>query len=252
MPTEGEHPLEFLPELALGVLPDIDAIPVRRHLEVCGSCRAEHDEMARVAALLPMAAPDIEPSPAVKAAVLDRIAREPRRIDARRERPYRWWAATAAAGVALIVAASAAGWLIGRRQNDVAGLRTEIGRQASLVQAAAKGTMQTSDAREGDAWAAFVRAPGATWGYAWVAGLPPLPAGKVYQAWFSRDGASYEPSALFDIQKGGVWLWADSRLDDYTELELTVEDAHGAPAPTSPAVISIRLDGASQPNSPVQ
>jgi len=107
--------------------------------------------------------------------------------------------------------------------------------------AAARGTLQTSEARQGDAWAAFVRAPGATWGYVWVDGLPPLPADKAYQAWLSRDGRSYEPNAVFDVSKGGVWLWTESSLDQYQDLQLTIEDVHGAETPGPQLILTVHL-----------
>ncbi|MEU0108405.1 zf-HC2 domain-containing protein [Streptomyces sp. NPDC006251] len=43
---------ELLPEYALGILGTEEAVPVRMHLECCGACRTEHEELADVVALL--------------------------------------------------------------------------------------------------------------------------------------------------------------------------------------------------------
>ncbi len=246
MSTELEHPLDYLPELALGVLPETDAAPVRSHLASCDSCAAEYAEMTRVAGFLPLATLHAEPSPTVKAGLMQRIAHEPRQI-----RPavrVRWWLAVAAAAAILLGSGLAAGLVIGRSQNDEANLRAQVEaaraetkRETLLAAAAARGTLQSSDARDGSAWAAFVRAPGASWGYAWVNGLPPLGSGQSYQAWFSKDGETYEPSAAFGVNSGGVWLWADSSIDTYTELALTVENSVGDSAPKGPVVLKVDL-----------
>jgi hypothetical protein len=103
--------------------------------------------------------------------------------------------------------------------------------------------MLTSEATNGGAWAAFVRAPGATWGYVWVDGLPALPSGKAYQAWLTRDGKTFEPSATFDVSKGGVWVWADAQLESYAGLGLTIEDAKGARTPSEEPFVKVAFDG---------
>lgn len=249
MSTEREHPVDYLPELALGALPELEAAPIREHLEECAACRADYSEMARVADLLPFATDDVTPSPAVKVSLMERIARHPRPIE-RPGRRWRWSAAVAASAALLLIAGAGVGFLVGRTENDDDALRSEIAalrasgqRDASLVQAAARGTLQTSEARQGDAWAAFVRAPGATWGYVWVDGLPPLPVGKTYQAWFSRDGRSYEPNAVFEVSKGGVWLWTESKLDQYRYLQLTIEEIHGGETPGPQPILTVDLGG---------
>ncbi len=242
MSTELEHPLGFLPELALGVLPAIDATSVSAHLSGCASCRAEHAEIARVVGMLPLAATDVSPSETVKAGMLERISREPRTMVGRGER-YGWWSAVAASGAVLLMAGTLAGFAIGRSGGNEDQLRTQLKRQGALVQAAARGTMLTSEATDGDAWAALVRAPGATWGYVWVDGLPALPTGKAYQAWFTHDGKSFEPSATFGVSKGGVWVWAGGEVESYAGLGITIEDAEGAKTPTAEPFVKVAIGG---------
>ncbi|MHB9857544.1 anti-sigma factor family protein [Streptomyces sp. YIM S03343] len=42
----------LLPEYALNLLSPEESAPVRQHLHVCDTCRTEHDEYARVVAIL--------------------------------------------------------------------------------------------------------------------------------------------------------------------------------------------------------
>src|SRR6185295_5089475 len=79
--------------------------------------------------------------------------------------------------------------------------------------------------------AVLLRAPGAHDAFAWLQGLPALPAGKAYQAWFTKDGTTMEPSAVFGAS-GGIWLPAASEIEDFVAMGLTIEDDGGAKAPT--------------------
>jgi predicted anti-sigma-YlaC factor YlaD len=70
MSTDQDHPLEFLAELALGVLPESDAPAIRDHLSTCDSCRTEYETMERAALLLPYAVEDTEPGPQVRESLM--------------------------------------------------------------------------------------------------------------------------------------------------------------------------------------
>jgi anti-sigma factor RsiW len=50
------HVRMLLGALILGGLPAAEASAVRAHLEICGRCRAEHDELARVPGWLDLVA----------------------------------------------------------------------------------------------------------------------------------------------------------------------------------------------------
>lgn len=228
MTEHAGHPVEFLPELAMGVLPPQEAAPLRAHLAECETCRDEYEEMARVTRLLPLAAEERAPAPELRSAVLDRIAREPRSLDAKRAAsPKRRWLLEAAAAVALIFGTGVAAFLIGRS----GGGDSAAPRDQAIVQAAAQGTLQTLRVQDGDFQASLVRAPGASEGFAWLSGMPALPGGKAYQAWFTKDGKTFEPSTVFRGD-GGVWLPADGPIDEYAAIGFTVEDSGGAKQPT--------------------
>ncbi|MEV5450356.1 zf-HC2 domain-containing protein [Streptomyces sp. NPDC052535] len=77
---------DLLPEYALRLLDTEEAAPVRAHLDSCGACRAEHQELAEAVALL---APlrdalaslvtDGKTGPVFRARAACSLARQPRR-----------------------------------------------------------------------------------------------------------------------------------------------------------------------------
>jgi anti-sigma factor RsiW len=228
---QNEHPLEFLPELALEALEEREAPAVRAHLATCETCRSEFEEMERVARLLPLAAEDVGPEPSVKAGLMERIAAEPRVVpfSGRGRSRWQWLAATAAAAAVFLTLGAVLGVAFGG--NDDSALQRDVSRQGRLVQAVAEGTAARDDFQSGGMQAVVLRARESHEAFAWLQGLPPLPAGKAYQAWFTKDGMNMEPSAVFR-SPGGVWLPAGGKLEEFVAMGLTIEDEDGASAPT--------------------
>jgi hypothetical protein len=237
--------VDLLPELALGVLADPDADSVRSHLAECESCRAEYDEMTRVAKLLPLVADDAAPSPAVKDGLLERIAHEPRPLPLREARSAgrpAWWLGAIAAGVAaLLVLAGAAGYAL--HSNDNSDLKRANADQAQVLAAVARGDAHTVQAQSGQMKLTLISAPQASEAFAYVTGMPALPEGKAYQAWFSKDGKTFEPSTVFTTNDGGVWLSANSALNGYSTAAFTIEDSAGARQPTQQPFAAVDLKG---------
>jgi anti-sigma factor RsiW len=245
---QGPHPLDLLAELALGGLDETEAAGVERHVAGCATCAAELAELRRVVQFLPYAGDDLAPRPALREALLSRIADEgqeaatpagapsaPRRGIAVLH-PWRWAGAAAAAAIGLVVAGAAFGYAL---RAPGAELQREAGRGSQLAQAAVEGTLFVTRAEHDGARAAVVRAAGSREAYVWVAGLPPLPAGKAYQAWFTRDGQTFEPSAVFT--GAAAWAAANDSIDGYAALGLTIEDADGAQAPTMAPIVVVDL-----------
>lgn len=232
------HPVSLLPELALGVLDEVEAAPVREHLHGCESCRKEFEEMERVAAMLPLGAEDATPPGHLRESILGRVAAESQPVlsiaAARRRRQMFWWAA--AAGFALVVASVSA--FVGYAAND----RDGNDRAEAVVRAAARGDLELARAADGATTMTFVHAPGATQGFVWVENLPELPEGKAYQAWFTPDLATFEPSAVFTSASGGAWLDATGPIDGFVAMGLTIEDAEGASTPSGAPFLVVILE----------
>ena len=243
------------------MLPEAEAAAVREHLAGCDDCMVEYREMERVAGLLPFGVEDIAPPPAIKAGLMERISHEPRKMTAPDKgqaqgsaptwlrpqlRPAQWFGA-AAAGIAVLILGGLAGFLIGHGGGGNSGadalLKANNLRQAALVQAVANGTVARTTATQGGATATLLRAPGSSDAFAWLEGLPALPAGKAYEAWVTPDGKQFEPSTVFSNGQG-VWLVASRDFGSYAAVALTIEDKAGASQPTQPPFLEVKLNDA--------
>ena len=242
---EVPHPSELLAEFALGVLPEADAARVRSYLAEDSEAMSEFEEMVRVARLLPFAAEDREPSADLRASVMERIAREPVALPSpaplaitSRRRP--WYLPVAAAAAAVVtIAAGIGGFALGDSGSGDSELRAEAARQGDLLVAVAHGQTQSFHGVDGNANVSVVRAIGSRDAYTYVEGLPPLPDGKAYQAWFTKDFKEFEPGPVFTPRNGGVWLSAAGAVDGYAAMAFTVEDDGGAQKPSQAPFIVV-------------
>jgi hypothetical protein len=109
----SEHPRSAIGAYALGALDPDEAAAVRRHLETCPECAAEHDALAPLPGLLSLAggaekAVNEPLSPAFEERLLDAYARENAGSPRRRLKwrlPRRRWLATGAVAIASVAAA---------------------------------------------------------------------------------------------------------------------------------------------------
>lgn len=247
--------------LALGVLPLAEAEPLAKHVGVCADCRllyasmrstsdligyqeealgARFDEVSRfrlksrVMKLIRTADPaDVEKM----APSLNGSAAKSTR--AQMQRTWLSWAiATAAIAVAALNTISNGSL---REQNDY--LTSMASQQTSLATAAVE------QARELDRRVAMLTTPGgrrftipsgmivASNGHLVIAmhNLPALPAGKVYQAWTRKRGATdMTPRATFVPDSSGIaFVDVPATLQDVNAIAVSVEPAHGSLAPTT-------------------
>ena len=244
----NEHPLEFLPELALGVLADDDAPGIREHLAGCLSCQAEYEIMAEAARILPYAVEDIEPAPELREGLMQRITTEPRPLRAGPAAPawQRFAQIAAAAAVLLAAGAFAGSKLWGGDNSD---LEAENERSGAFVQAIAQGNARRNTAESGETKAMVVHVPGRTSAFAWVEGMPSLPSGKAYQAWFI-DGGGARPSTVFSAANGGVWLESPADVASFNAIGITIEDDEGVDSPSQNPFMVVPLNStAASPQS---
>jgi Putative zinc-finger len=119
-----EHLRSAVGAYALGALDPDEAAAVRRHLEVCEECRAEHDALAPLPGLLSLAGGAEEAvekplSPAFEERLLDAFARDHARSPRWRLKwrlPRRRWLAAGAVGLAAVAAAAVGVSLSGDEQ----------------------------------------------------------------------------------------------------------------------------------------
>ena len=237
--SENEHPLDYLAELALGALSEDEAAPLREHVASCETCRAEYELMTNAARMLPYAAQDAEPSPAIREGLFERIAAEPVALRPRVIRPaWQRFTAIAAAAAVLVIAGGLAGMLMA--SNGGGGFEEEATRQRSLVRAVADGDARRDTMESGATRATLVYAPGADSAFALLEGLPALPEGKEYQAWFIADGPPL-PSDVFTSASEGVWLASPDEVRSFAAFAVTIEDEGGVESSKEQPVLVMNL-----------
>lgn len=99
--------------------------------------------------------------------------------------------------------------------------------------------MISSDEATGQAHGMMLIAPSRTWGLLAVLELPPLPEGKVYQAWLI-DGGTIIDAGIFLVDETGygqVVVQFPDNPDLYDNVGITIEPEGGSPFPTSDTVL---------------
>lgn len=137
---------------ALGALDPDEAAEVRRHLEACPKCRAEHDALASLPGLLSLAGGAEEAvtkplSPAFEERLLDAYAREHAGSPRRRMRwhlPRRRWLAVGAVGFAA-VAAAFVGLQVAGDEQPANGYDLTFRNVGAPANAVAKAALESSD-----------------------------------------------------------------------------------------------------------
>ena len=221
---------EILPDYALSLLDQSERAQVVAHLAGCPSCRAELADYTTVVDKLPLAAPIVDPSPALKARLRQRIAPAPQPTAVSwwerlfgRSAPARWQPVLALAALVLLLSVVVIWQLAGRDANSQITLSpTEVAPAASgLINITADGRTATLA----------------------VTGLPELPADQQYQLWLIVDGQR-QSGAIFSVDEGGgatVPIDAARPLAEYGAFGITVEPAGGSPGPTGARVLGYGL-----------
>jgi anti-sigma-K factor RskA len=249
---------------AVGALDGNDLVQFEAHLAGgCDQCEAalreSHEALAQVAPAGPRATSPAVPSE-VKAELLRRIGEAPARRASERRRWLPWVAATAAA---MVVSAMLTGGFVasryearlGQMARETTRVRDEIRlREATLLEqlemyrrvvellgdpatrvVELRGSGPNAEASGRVVW--HERAGG----HLIVTKLPPLPAGKAYEAWM-LGGPAPRPAGVFTVDASGQ----GSRKLEPTEgvpakaFAVTVEPEGGVPEPTGPIVLASR------------
>lgn len=240
----------MLAEYALGVLSETEAASVRTLLDADSDARDEYNEMLRAVHLLPLVAQEQSPGDHVREGLMERIANEPRNVRSLRPTaplPVRRWATIfAGAAAAFVLVAGSVGFLAGKQSGSDADLADQLVRQSGLVEAAALGTLSISRGEATGQKMALAYTAGSSDAFVYVSGLPAPPAGKAFQAWFTRDGKVFEPAEVFTIRDGGVWLQARGKVSDYAAAGFTIEDEGGAKTPSQAPFMTLPLGAAAR------
>lgn len=196
--------LDNVAAYALGTLDENETVVVVAHLQTCAECQAEYDALRPVVTAVGNAVGnEMAPSPLLKARVMQQIHAP----HIRRAWNFRWLPYAFAA--------------------------------ACLLLSVAFGAISVQQRHTIDA---LSRASGHTI-YVVAHGLPPLPAGKVYQMWTLTKGATrVEPSVTFVPDSAGNALVAVHAIPSETaETAISVEPAGGSKQPTTKPIAVIPI-----------
>lgn len=209
----------------LGALDDANAAQFQVHLRGCPACSAAVEELRRVTDQLPMAVPQVAPSPDLKARLMADVEADPRAVRApvRQRRPRRSWRIAMAPAAALATVLLALGVVGGALVLDDDGPVTR-----SVAMQAPDGV----DARlvvDGDGRGTIV-----------LDDMPQAPAGRVYQVWLKRAAADPRPThTLFTVREDGrARVQIDEPVADGEAVLVTAEPDGGSEVPSAAPVLA--------------
>lgn len=234
--TDHKEIVELLPAYALGTLDAEEAQTVAQHLVTCQECRAELEAYEETVAALPLAGPQLRPSPGLEKRLMERVAASGGEQPADPSPSLPWWQRLAQAlqtmprwqpvALLLLVVLAVANILLWQRANrgpDLPGQTIVLSGTEAAPQA--RGTLLIS---ENGRHATLV-----------VEDLPPLSAERQYQLWLIQDGQRAS-GGVFSVGEDGYSSFpvsAAQPLDAYSAFGVTIEPAGGSPGPTGEQVL---------------
>lgn len=224
----------------LGALDEDEQTSFSAHLEGCAECRADVAELQVVADVLPMAAPQVVPPPALKGRIMAVVQSEADLLraagpEADRVRPakadrdggwrrilaplHRLRPVPAAALACAVLALGVAGGVLLTEQHT----SSHVGFGPRGSQVALK---VTGDHGELD-----------------MSGMPAPPAGRVYQVWLVRGTEQPRPThTLFTVPRDGrARVEIMESLHGTDRVLVTAEPSGGSTAPTSAPIVGATL-----------
>lgn len=255
---------------SLHALPEDERLAFEQHLEGCQACREEVAGLQAAAAQLGRAAA-VTPPAGLREEILRRVALTPQDEPARarevpappRQAPAAApepvpatptaggqapaWSrrlprlALAASVAAVLACLGVATWQYREAQDARTATRhsQEHQEEVARVLTAPDVRLETQKMRGGGtATVAVSRSEDAA--TLAVSGLPSLPAGKVYEAWFIEDGQPV-PAGLLSRDPGRRLTLLDGPVDDATAVALSVEPTGGSEQPTTDPLGAVGL-----------
>jgi len=257
-----EHIDDLVEGYALNALEQGERSQVEQHIAICPPCRQMVVKLEETVHMLGFAAVAAAPSISCKRRVLERIERGQFLATPTRRSRVPGWAMSAWASVAtlaLVVMSMVA--LTSQRQitatrgelnamraevdamrAEAGALRSQVAERSVLDDLLINGAERrlTGAGPLPEARAICLMKPGQNEALLLLAGLPPLPAGKAYQAWVAK-GDEQAPLAVFtptpDAPTMQVKITPPRPMDYYEAIMVTVEDAPGAQQPSDETVL---------------
>jgi len=251
------HPIreEDFDLYALGALEGDELREMESHIASCRECSAKLSHARGRVAMLALAAPQVKPSPAAKAAILARVAAENRTAPAREARissppPARWWQMVLIPAVGALAMLAVVLW----QQNahldkQLAALRDSAAKQQ--VQIDEVGHVVALIGSTDTVTVNLAAQPGMPKGAAHVmynmkmkmlmydGQLEAAPAGKSYQLWVVPMNGNPVSAGVFNPTQGQTDHWMMNMPEGIVPkaFAVTLEPSGGMPQPTGPKVL---------------
>lgn len=261
---------------ALNALPEDERVAFEAHLEVCEPCALEAAEFLATTAQL--GAPLHEPAPpALKARILDEVARTPQAsapsagvgsedatddaadtgvtaLPGGRAGPPSWvtWVSAAAAAVAAVVVIAMGVQLAAVNDRleqaetlarDAADQLDEVqGRATQVGQLLAASDVETISYDGAGIQGRLVVSAERGEAVFVASGLDPAPHQHTYELWVIGDEGP-TPAGLFDVEDGTVTQLVEGDFASAAAVGVTVEPAGGSPEPTTDPIMVMDLQG---------
>lgn len=244
---------------AIGAASPDESAALRRHLAECDSCGGVMGEMANAAAAFALSLDPVQPPPAVRARVMQKIGVRDQGDPARREGGFSRWLLPAAA----ILAVALLGWsqmlLLGQREKvEQAELRARESAEQAERLAAEKRTLEAENQKLNSFVASMSAsstrtislggqpmAPAASarvfldtaqrQAFVFFHDLPANPHDKSYQLWVIPAEGDPLGVGVFDVKENGTASMVLQNLPVATEIKalaVTMEPKGGLPAPS--------------------
>jgi len=241
---------EDLALYALGALPGEERVALERHLGECASCRRELENLRGGAALLSLSAGGPRPPQRSRQRLMEAIAREPRRVVARRSRP--WWALVPVLAAGAMAVVAVVFWTENSSlRSQVAALNNRVLRQQVELQRTKEivSTLTATNAMTVTLVAAktppqpqgkvmYVKDRGSLIFLA--SNLPAVPSQKAYELWLIPMKGKPMPAGMFKPDAHGSAMVLNPPLPSGMEAKafaVTVEPEAGSATPTMPIVM---------------
>ena len=239
-----EHVLDLLPAYALDCLDETETIQVAEHLAGCAECRAELLAYQATADQLVLAAPMVDPPPALRSRLLERIQPSTTSLP---QPQSSWWSSFShifrqtapvwgGVGLLLILFLAASNFWLWQQVNQI---RTDTTSPTLMRTVTLTGTAAAPEA----SGLVAISLDGEH-GSLVVDRLPPLGESEQYQLWLIQDGHR-DSGGVFSVGEegyGSLWVSSPQPLGDYSALGITIEPAGGSPGPTGPKVMGGTLN----------
>ena len=220
----------------LGALDDEDARAFALHLESCPVCRREVAELQVVADVLPMAAPQLVPPPALKGRIMNVVESEAQLLRAAGPEADRPPAARRAGR-----RRGRLGWLRPLPAAVLATALLGLGVVAGVLLSGGEDT--TSHPGFGPKGAQVALRVTGQHGVLDLHGMPPAPSGRVYQVWLIHGKDKPRPThTLFTVPADGrARVEILESLKDTDQVLVTAEPPGGSQQPTSAPLMGANL-----------